>query len=139
MPLTVLVFYTRRPEISPEEFISHLENIHMPMLKEVIGPHYPISYSLRHVIRVKTGAGDRLGATTSTRKAAEPDDPVLLVGAPNDLDWDCVGEMVFRDELHLQQGLAMINKPESQRLKDDEELFAVQNKLRWCFWARLVL
>ena len=130
MPLSVMVFYTRRPEFSPDKFKSYLEDIHLPMLKEIMGPHYPLTYTLRYVVRVRTGAGDRLGATTSTKKNAEPDAPVLLVGLPSELGWDCIGEMVFRDELHAQQGLATVNTPEAQRLKEDEDVFAMPNQLR---------
>jgi hypothetical protein len=41
-----------------------------------------------------------------------------------------MGEMVFRDELHLQQGMAVMNNEDGQRVREDEESFTVPEKLR---------
>lgn len=44
------------------------------------------------------------------------------------MNWDAMGEMVFYDELHVQQCLALMNEPDGQRIKEDEELFALTEK-----------
>jgi hypothetical protein len=44
---------------------------------------------------------------------------------PEDFGWDMIGEFIFRDELHLQQGYATINSDDGQRVKDDEENFTI--------------
>lgn len=92
--------------------------------------HHPQSFTLRFVVRVKTGAGDRLGAVTSSRGKADPDAPVVLVGSPQDMDWDAIGEMVFRDALHIQQCMSIMNGPGGQRIKEDEETIAITEKTR---------
>ncbi|KAL6703358.1 hypothetical protein ACN47E_009700 [Coniothyrium glycines] len=130
MPLTILIFYTRRQDVTPAHFVSYMEENHVPLIREVMGPHWPLKYTLRYVVRVDTGAGDRLGATTASRSRANADAPVVLVGSSEDLDWDVMGEMVFRDELHLQQALALMNSPGGQRVKEDEAIFTVPDKLR---------
>jgi hypothetical protein len=61
---------------------------------------------------------------------ANPNDPVLLVGEPKDLDWDAMSEMIFRDELHVQQCLAIMNEAGGERIKDDEDMFAIAEKTR---------
>jgi hypothetical protein len=111
MPISVIYFYLRRPDVTPEHFRSYMEETHVPLIKEVFEMHPPQSLRLRYIARVKTGAGDRLGAVTSSRGRADPDAPVVLVGSPKDVDWDAIGEMVFRDELHVQQCLAVMNGP----------------------------
>jgi hypothetical protein len=98
MPLSVLLFYTRRSDVTPDQFQKYMEEHHVPLIKEVMGVHYPQTYTMRYVVRVSSGAGDRLGAATSSRKRASPDAPVVIVGSPEDLGWDAMGEMVFRDE-----------------------------------------
>lgn len=130
MPLSVMVFYTRRPDVTPDQFRERMENVHVPIIRDVMGEHYPTCYTLRYVVRVDSGAGDRLGANTASKKRAPPDAPVVLVGSPSDLGWDAMGEMVFRDELHVQQGLGTINSPDGQRVKEDEEVFTLTDKLR---------
>lgn len=124
MTVTVLIFYTRRPEVTPEDFQSHLEEIHLPIIKEVFDEHQPLTYTMHYVQRVKTGAGDRLGAVTSMTGRADPNDPVVLIGQPSDLGWDAMGKMTFRDELHIQQALAIMETG-GQRIKEDEDLFAL--------------
>ncbi|KAF2849637.1 hypothetical protein T440DRAFT_122730 [Plenodomus tracheiphilus IPT5] len=130
MPQTVLVFYTRRPDLTPAEFEAYMVRHHVPLVKEIMGPHYPQSFTLRFAQRVESGAGDRLGATTSSKKRANADAPVVLVGSPDDLGWDAMGEMIFRDELHIQQAMATMNSPDGQKMKEDEEAFTDTDKLR---------
>ncbi len=130
MPISVLCVYLRRPEVTPEHFQSYMEKSHVPLIKEVFEVHPPQSFKLRYVVRVKTGAGDRMGAVTSSRARADPDAPVVLIGSPQDVDWDAIGEMVFRDELHLQQCLSVMNGPGGQRIKEDEETIAITEKTR---------
>jgi hypothetical protein len=130
MPISVLCVYLRRPEVTPEHFQSYMEKSHVPLIKEVFEMHPPQSFKLRYVVRVKTGAGDRMGAVTSSRARADPDAPVVLIGSPQDVDWDAIGEMVFRDELHLQQCLSVMNGPGGQRIKEDEETIAITEKTR---------
>jgi hypothetical protein len=121
MPISVIAFYTRRPDMSPTDFKKHMEEVHIPILKDVMGVHYPTSYPRRYPVRAESGLGKRLGAPA----ASNPTSPVVLVGSPSDLTWDMMGEFIFRDELHLQQGYARINSPDGQQVKDDEENFTV--------------
>jgi hypothetical protein len=130
MPLPILLFYVRRPDFTPEQFQSYMEEKHIPLLKAAMGPHWAASYTLRYVVRVESGVGDRLGATTSSTGRAPGDAPVVLLGSPEDLGWDVVGEMVFRDELHLQQAMAMMESPEGQSAKDDEENFTIPDQMK---------
>jgi hypothetical protein len=130
MPISFLIFYTRRPDVSPANFRSYMEEKHVPLLKEIFKTHLPLSYTLQYPARVDSGAGDRLGAVTSSRGRADPDAPVVIVGSPSNIDWDCVGEMTFRDELHVQQCWAAMDGPEGQRAKEDEENFTVPERLR---------
>jgi hypothetical protein len=43
---------------------------------------------------------------------------------------DLVREMIFRDELHMQQCLAAMNSMDGQRVKDDEENFTESHLLK---------
>jgi hypothetical protein len=130
MPLSVLIFYTRRPDFTPAQFKSYMEEIHVPILKEIMGGHYPTTYTRRYVERVGSGAGDRLGASVASRRNSLPDAPVVLVGLPQDLGWDMMGELLYFDQLHLQQSLATINSDSAQRVKDDEENFTIPHLFR---------
>jgi hypothetical protein len=110
MTVSVIVLYTRRPDISPAEFKRYIEEVHMPIQKEVMGEYFPLSFPRKYLARIDSGAGDRLGAPSASRRHGDPTSPVVLVGSPDQLGWDMMGEMIFRDELHLQQCYATINR-----------------------------
>lgn len=61
---------------------------------------------------------------------ADPEDPVVLIGEPKELGWDAVSEMIFRDELHIQQCLAVMNGSGGERIKEDEDMFAILDKTK---------
>lgn len=107
-----------------------MEDVHVPIQKEVMGEHYPISHPRRYVARIESGAGDRLGAPSASKKTGDHASPVVLVGTPEELGWDLLAEMIFRDELHLQQCYATINSLDGQRMKDDEENFTETSQLK---------
>lgn len=130
MVVSVIALYTRRSDVDPEDFKRYMEDKHLPLLKQVLGDHYPASFPRRYVQRVESGAGDRLGAQSASKKTSDPTGPVVLVGAPEDLGWDMWGELIFRDELHMQQCYAAMNSLEGQQVKDDEENFTVPHLLK---------
>ncbi|KAF2127785.1 hypothetical protein P153DRAFT_387519 [Dothidotthia symphoricarpi CBS 119687] len=129
MTISLKCFYTRLPTFSPAEFKDYMETVHVGIWKEVMGPHYPETWILRYVERAESGIGDRLGISIGSEKN-DPTAPVLIIGTPSELEWDVVGEMVFKDMLHLQQALAVINTPEGQKIKDDEERFTDAGKFQ---------
>lgn len=47
MTITVMVFYTRRPEVTPEDFQSHIEQVHLPIYLEVFSGNRPLSFTIR--------------------------------------------------------------------------------------------
>lgn len=130
MTVSAVLFYTRRADMSPADFKDYMERIHVPLITKAMGIHAPITYTRRYVVRVDSGAGDRLGAPCASTKSSAPTAPVVLVGSPDDLDWDMMGEMVFRDELHLMQGYGSVDTSEGQAVKDDEENFTDPNKFK---------
>jgi hypothetical protein len=130
MPLTVLLFYTRLPELAFADFKEHMENVYLPLLKKTFGCHQPTQIRTQYVEVVSSGAGDRLGAATASKTRNPPDAPVVLVGSPSDLTWDAMCEMTFQDELQLQQCLAIANSEEGQPIKEDEERFSQPDQLR---------
>lgn len=130
MVLIILLFYTRRPDLTPAEFKEYMETKYLPAVGEVMGPHIPKTLTLRYVERCGSGLGDRLGATLASKARNNPDAPVLLVGYPKDLGWDAMVEMSFKDELHLMQGYATTNLTDGQRIRDLEEEFSVPDAMK---------
>lgn len=139
MALTILMFYTRRPDLTPAQFRDHMESKYFPIVKEVMGSHIPVMTTLRYVERCGGGFGDRLGATLASKYRNDDNAPVLLVGYPKDLGWDAMVEMSFKDGLHLTQGYAATNSAEGQRIRDAEEKFIIPEAMKVVLMDRVSL
>jgi hypothetical protein len=87
MTASVIVQYTRRPHISPDEFKRYMEEQHIPLIKEALGIHFPASFPRRYLARVDSGASDRLGL----QRHSDPSAPVVLIGLPEELGFDMWG------------------------------------------------
>jgi hypothetical protein len=127
MTVSVIALYTRLPDLSPAEFKRYIEEDHMPMIKKCMGEHFPVTFSRKYIERVESGAGDRLGVSGASKKNADPTAPVVLVGGQ--VGWDMMAELIFRDQLHLQQCYASMNSEAGQAMKDDEDNFSLPHLL----------
>ncbi|KAF1355646.1 hypothetical protein EJ07DRAFT_181986 [Lizonia empirigonia] len=90
MAYTILLFITRKPNLSPEEFKHHYENVHIPLARGLCAGHWPSKFTRRYLARI-------------TRKGfggpANPDRPPLLLrGDAQTVDYDCISEMTFENE-----------------------------------------
>ncbi|MFZ6180252.1 EthD domain-containing protein [Nannocystis pusilla] len=96
--LTIMAFLARRPDLTPEAFIDHYENHHVPLICRLVGapPVYRRSYLRR-------------------------DEP-LLPGAP--IGFDVVTEQKFADRKALEAWLAAVSQPEvAEQVRADEARF----------------
>ena len=106
------VFLTRKPTLSPEEFADHWENKHVPLLKSLSGPRFPLSHTRYHL----------------SRSPSAPDYPLNLVTEhPRDFDFDAFAVVTFASEAALKEFAATLSTPE---VIEDEARFTVREKLR---------
>ncbi|KAF2193116.1 hypothetical protein K469DRAFT_745488 [Zopfia rhizophila CBS 207.26] len=129
MVYSIILFCSRKPGISPAEFKDHWENKHVPLLKSVTGPHFPLAHTRRYISRSEGGAGTLVGLSAGDDRTANP--PAVLVGNPEEIDWDGFAELTFKDELHFRKFFAIVNEPDAAaRIREDEEMFSDSNKLK---------
>jgi hypothetical protein len=116
MLYTVFLFITRKPTITSEQFKSHWEEQHIPLLKSLVGPLFPLHYKRLYFARTqRKGFGG----------PANPDRPnFLLRGSPDNFDFDAVAELTWEDEKTFQEFYKAIYESEtSVRLAVDEDQF----------------
>ncbi|KAI1403318.1 EthD domain-containing protein [Hypoxylon fuscum] len=104
MPYSVLLFISRKPGTTVEEFKERFENSHMPLLREAAGPHFPLSHTRRYIHRSE---GQAEG---TTRNAGTP--ARVLVGTQADFDYDVIAELTFADEAAFQTFFQTVHSPE---------------------------
>lgn len=123
MPYTILLFLTRKPNLSPEEFKHHYENVHIPLAKRFCANKWPHKFTRQYLARI-------------TRKGfggpANPDRPPLLLrGDAQDIDYDCVSEMTFESEHAFQAFYKRVyEKDVAATLAADETTFLELGKTR---------
>ena len=53
MTFTILIFAYRKPGLTPAQFRIHGEQIHIPLIKSLTGPLFPLSHVRRYIHRTK--------------------------------------------------------------------------------------
>lgn len=123
MTYTIILFVTRKPELSPEEFKHHYENVHIPLAQRLCAGNWPFRFTRQYLARI-------------TRKGfggpANPDRPPLLLrGDAQDIDYDCVSEMTFDSEDAFQAFYKRVyDKDVAAKLAADEMTFLELEKTR---------
>jgi len=111
-PVTLVVFITRKPELSPSEFEHHWENVHVPLLKSLAGPLFPLSHRRHYLSREPTG----------------PNYPLrILVGEPSAINFDAFTVVTFDNEAALYAFLPTMSRPE---VLEDEDRFTVKERMK---------
>ena len=110
MPITVFLITYRNAGLSPSQFKSRYEGIHIPLFRRILGLHfsYRISHTRKHLQRSNEG-----------------DHPAtVLIGSQQDFAYDAITEFSFEDEAHLQRCFARSNEPDAiaEREEDEEKL-----------------
>ncbi|EOA85205.1 hypothetical protein ACJQWK_06435 [Exserohilum turcicum] len=122
----VLTALTRRKEgTTIEEFLDYNENVFAPLVKKIAGKVYPLSWSRHYHVE---DSECPMGLTR------------ILVGSNVDesMDWDVIGEMLFEDELHLQQFITFLHSDAALEIFEEEAKFIDQSKKKMVVMKRAV-
>ncbi|KAF2731795.1 hypothetical protein EJ04DRAFT_514357 [Polyplosphaeria fusca] len=122
MTYTLLLFVTRKPTISSDQFREHFESTHIPLLQSITGPLFPVHK--RHYI----ARAERKGFGTT----ANPDNPPLVLrGVPQDFDHDVVAELTWESEKLFHDFYKTIYESKAAaQLATDEESFLERGKMK---------
>ena len=122
MPYVVLVFVTRNPTLTSEEFRDHWENTHIPLMKSLTGRLFPLLHTRRYLART-----DRLGYGGPANRDRPP---LVLRGSIDNFDYDATAELTFESEDAFRRFYRALYEPETAAiLSRDEELFLDTGKI----------
>ncbi|KAL4944986.1 hypothetical protein BDV06DRAFT_219793 [Aspergillus oleicola] len=109
---TIVVFVTRKSSLSPAEFRDHWEFKHIPLLRSLAGPSFPLNHT-RHYLQHDENS---------------PKYPIsILVGDSADLTYDGFAVVSFANEAAFQEFVPVMTSPE---VLEDEERFTDRAKLK---------
>ncbi|KPI43011.1 uncharacterized protein AB675_1786 [Cyphellophora attinorum] len=106
MVFRILILAWRKHGMAPEEFKNHYDNVHVPLVRELTGPLFPLSHRRSYIKRSQHQNG--------TYPAA------VIQGNQEDFGFDCVAELAYEDEAHFQASGAALSTPEAgKRIYED--------------------
>ncbi|KAE8148616.1 EthD domain-containing protein [Aspergillus avenaceus] len=118
MPFKALLYITRKAGTTPTEFRNHYENVHMPLIKGLAGPDFPLSHKRYYLARPAPGEDDTYPA-------------VVLMGSQTDFSYDAVTEVTFGSEEAMKVFFGRRMEPGTKEIIDaDEEKFLESSKVR---------
>jgi hypothetical protein len=116
MPYLLIAYETRKPELTTTEFADYYDNIHVPLIKKMTGPLFPLSHA-RHYLQRQSGPPEYL--------------PAIFFGELSDFDYDAVVIMTFESEEAMMNFQKRYMEPEVLKtLQDSESKFIISSKLR---------
>jgi hypothetical protein len=122
-PFILTTVATRKEGMTRAQFQRYNEEIYAPLLKKVAGKLHPLAWTRRyHVDDSECPIGI----------------PRVLIGGDDGLDWDCMGEMTFEDELHYQQFIAFMHSDAATPVLEEEEKFADPGKTKLIVMRRAI-
>lgn len=120
MPYTVIVHETRNPSLTPAEFADHYDNVHIPLLKEVVGQKFPVSHH-RYYFKRADGGGETAGTAP----------PLVFYGMVADFAYDAVVLMIFEDIEHfIRFKDAYEQSPRKAEIDAEENTFIIKSEMK---------
>jgi hypothetical protein len=110
MTHTIVAQIKRKPTLTPHDFRHYYDTVHVPLLKSLVGPAFPLTHT-RHYI---------------TRLAESPFPAVRYREGfkGSEVDFDAVTIMVFRDTAHFDHFREVFFRESVQKsMREDEEKF----------------
>lgn len=114
MTVTMFMFVPRKPGLTVEQFKDHYENKHVPLVLKAMGEAKPLSHTRYYCQRNPAAQGD-----------AEVPPPLLFVGNPDTVDYDCITKIEFKDqETFAKFHEEFQNTPFKKEIEEDQDRFA---------------
>ena len=110
MTFTLVAQIKRKATLTPQEFRNHYDTVHVPLLKSLVGPAFPLTHT-RHYI---------------TRLLESPFPPMRYREGfkGSEIEFDAISIMVFRNAEHFEEFRNVFFQVEVQKtMKEDEERF----------------
>ena len=79
MTYTIILFVTRNPALSPEEFKDHYENVHIPLAQRLCNGNWPFHFTRRWLQSQAERVGDMRSSTFDIGRRLNLPAPYLLV------------------------------------------------------------
>ncbi|PSN72027.1 hypothetical protein BS50DRAFT_569606 [Corynespora cassiicola Philippines] len=115
MTYTLVLLVSRKPTLSIAAFKHHYETIHIPVLKSIVGPDFPLSHTRHYIERDEKTAN-------------------VFIGSLDDFQFDAFAVLTFGNQAHWERFLAKVKQPHNAiKLAEDDDRFLDYSKMRAVF------
>ncbi|RAH75691.1 EthD domain-containing protein [Aspergillus aculeatinus CBS 121060] len=121
MTLKAIVFLSRSPKVTPQEFKDYYENHHMPLAKKIAGSSFPTLHQRWYLVRNPRDPASI--DPSNTNYLAK-----VYAGQADDFPWDVCVEMIFEDMQHWGAFQARLAE-QGDRIAEDEKRFMDRSKV----------
>lgn len=130
MTYTVIAKLRRKPGITPAEFRTHYDTIHIPLLKSLVGPAFPLSHTRNYVPRKSNTEREEPTSNDVYRDAQEETPADLHRGSPADVPYDALTVMVWEDAPGWRRFVEVFNSARvMEEIREDERHFLDQDSI----------
>jgi hypothetical protein len=115
----VHLYVRRNPDVTPQAFRDHYENVHMPLLQEILGRTFPKRHIRRYLARGPEAPHEAQTLPVPGTDAAATAQFFEQFDAVTEVGWD--------DQQQLGETMATMTDPENRaKISADEEKFLDQ-------------
>jgi hypothetical protein len=113
MTYTLLLFVPRKADLDFRSFKHHWEMVHVPLLKELTGSEFPLSYT-RHYVEKNSD-----------------DQPNVIIGSAEHVAYDGVATLTFINKAHYERYMGMLGGEwNAMKYREDLERFVDIGQLK---------
>ena len=121
MTYTVVALIKRKPGITPEQFRAHYEDTHVPLLKSLVGPTFPLTHTRNYVTR---SAQSTTTPAPGPGGGEDPYPPTMYMGQPSEVSYDSVTVMVWADKEAFDKFCEVFYREDvALKMQEDEQVF----------------
>ncbi len=135
MTYTVVAHIRRRQDITPSEFRTHYDTVHVPLLKSLVGTAFPLTHTRNYVTRIPN-TSDATPPTPDKSQASGKVPgtefaPIMYRGEASSVDYDSLTVLVWEDYPAFERFLEVFSSKEvSEKILEDEKNFKDQSVKR---------
>ncbi|KAI0904341.1 EthD domain-containing protein [Ustulina deusta] len=124
MTYSILVFLSRKPGTTPEQFRDYYAGSHLPMFRELVGSHFAVRHIQRYIHRTEASNDG-----TTQRNPSTP--ASVFMGTQADFDYDVVVTIEFKDVAAFEAHCEYVRQPDiAEIVAADEERFLDRSQTR---------
>lgn len=129
MTYTILALIYRKPSLTPDQFRTHYDTVHVPLLKSLVGDTFPMTHTRNYITRTQSWTQNQdLDSSTSKSFGDSPSTdlwlPTLYRGQPSDFPYDSLTVMIWEDKPTFDRFCEVFYREDVQKkMQADEERF----------------